>query len=92
MFSAALTPPVNYYRANFCYELPEKAQCNKPVPFLYVLAENDLYLSKNLIDGMKKQYATIETKILDGCEHFMQQEEPEKVNALVRQFLVKNKL
>ncbi|KAG7305674.1 hypothetical protein JYU34_009783 [Plutella xylostella] len=88
----ALTPPINYYRSNFAYTLADKPRCERPVPFLYALAQNDAYLSTTLIDKMKNYYAHIEPTIIENCGHFAQQEEPAKVNSLIRNFLSKHKV
>ncbi|KAL4719489.1 hypothetical protein ACJJTC_015210, partial [Scirpophaga incertulas] len=82
----AFTPPVNYYRANFVYDMPNN-QPNGNVPMLVIYGEKDAYLELSLIDRMKKRYGNIETAIIENCAHFLQQEEPQKVNKLIRDFL-----
>ena len=62
------------------------------VPMLVAHASNDDYISHSLLDAMKKEYSVIETTIVDGCSHFLQQEEPEKVNKVIRDFLSKNNI
>lgn len=86
-----LSPPINYYRANFSYTWEDKFFEEK-LPFLLAFAENEKYLSKSILEVMKTRYATIETAIVEDCGHFLQQEEPEKVNKLIRDFLSKNSL
>ncbi|KAH9641888.1 hypothetical protein HF086_011638 [Spodoptera exigua] len=88
----ALTPPINYYRANFRFDMPEIVEHKENVPMLVALAANDLYLSHSLLDTLKKEYSTIETAIVENASHFLQQEEPEKVNKLIRDFLSKNNI
>ncbi|XP_049865624.1 epoxide hydrolase 3-like [Pectinophora gossypiella] len=87
-----MTPPVNYYRANFEYTLPEKPRSSAKIPFLAIHPENDFYLNATLHDRMKNEYECIETTILKDCGHFCQQQEPAKVNQLIRDFLAKNNL
>ncbi|XP_072941881.1 uncharacterized protein [Epargyreus clarus] len=87
----AFTPPINYYRANFVYTLPEKYKDEK-VPLLIANAANDNYVSVGILDRMKKEYAQIETVVVDNCGHFLQQEEPQKVNTIIRNFLVKHNI
>ncbi|XP_059061952.1 epoxide hydrolase 4-like [Achroia grisella] len=87
----AFTYPINYYRANFSCSLPDK-HLKDNVPMLLVQAQNDLYIGHSVLDLMKKQYEHIEITMLENCRHFLQQEEPEKVNKLIREFLTKNKL
>lgn len=56
------------------------------------MAENEIFLDPSLHDYMKKEYAHIETATVKNCGHCMQQEEPVKVNSLIREFLAKHKL
>lgn len=88
----AFTPPINYYRANFAYTIKEKNRCELPVPFLVINAAGDRYISPAVLDRMKEYYATIETELLENCGHFLQQEEPQRVNQRIREFLVKNNI
>nr|XP_021183905.2 epoxide hydrolase 3 [Helicoverpa armigera] len=88
----ALTPPINYYRANFSYGLPEIVEHKENVPMLVAHAGNDPYICHSLLDTMKKEYSTIETTIIENTGHFMQQEDPEKVNKVIRDFLSKNNI
>ncbi|CAH0397585.1 unnamed protein product [Chilo suppressalis] len=87
----AFTPPVNYYRANVMYNVPNKLRTGG-VPMLVVHAEKDLYVETKIQEILKEEYDDIECKVIQNCGHFMQQEEPEKVNKIVRDFLEKNNL
>ncbi|XP_041973355.1 uncharacterized protein LOC121729034 [Aricia agestis] len=87
----AFTPPINYYRANFLYDCEQKYH-DENVPFLIALAENDKYLNPELLDVMKKSYKTIETQIMKGCRHFVQQENPDVANKIMTEFLKKHNL
>lgn len=86
-----LTPPVNYYRANFAYTWPESIHEEK-IPFLCAHGENEKYLSRTILEILRREYMYIETVIIDGCGHFMQQEDPVKVNKVVKEFLTKHHL
>lgn len=86
----AFTPPVNYYRANFKYYLPEKQVLGK-VPMLVTHASKDLYIDLSILDLMKQEYDA-DTAVVENCGHFLQQEEPEKVNKIIREFLTKYRL
>ncbi|XP_075972221.1 epoxide hydrolase 4-like [Anticarsia gemmatalis] len=88
----ALTPPINYYRANFSYDIPEIEEHKENVPMLVAHAANDPYISHSMLDTMKKEYTTLETAIVEGTGHFLQQEDPEKVNKLIRDFLSKHNI
>lgn len=91
-FSEALTAPINYYRANFSCTLKEKPRCDLNIPFLVVNGADDRYLSSGILDKMKDNYGHIETMLLDNCGHFVQQEEPQRLNKIVREFLNKHKI
>lgn len=56
------------------------------------MAEHDSALSLTLLDSVKKEYKHIESVVLKGCRHFAQQEDPDIVNKLIREFLVKHNL
>lgn len=86
-----MTPPINYYRANFSYSLPATVH-KENVPLLVAHGEKDEYLTHGLLDVMKEHYTTIETVVLDNVGHFMQQEEPVRINELIRSFLAKHNL
>ncbi|XP_069355244.1 uncharacterized protein [Maniola hyperantus] len=87
----AFTSPVDYYRANFSYTFSKKIH-KENVPFLAVHGANDPYLSHSLLDIMKEAYTHIETVVVDGAGHFMQQEEPVKVNKVIMDMLAKHNL
>lgn len=82
---------MNYYRANFEFFLPEKQVTGK-VPMLVAHASNDRYIDLSILDLMKKEYEDCETAIVENSGHFLQQEEPEKVNKVIREFLTKHSL
>lgn len=84
----ALTAPINYYRANFSFH--KKVVQPKPdtfAPGLYLLGESDLYISKETGPMLQKQFKNLEFKVVDKANHFCQQDKPEEVNKLMREFL-----
>lgn len=56
------------------------------------MAEHDVALSITLLDSMQKEYKHIEPVVLKGCRHTVQQEDPDIVNKLIREFLTKHNL
>lgn len=88
----ALTPPLNYYRANFAYDVTDKPRCELKVPFMIINGAKDIYLNPGILDRLKEMYSHIETLVLENCGHFVQQEEPNKVNTHIKNFLNKNNL
>lgn len=84
----ALTGPINYYRANFSFT--KKVVHPKPdtfAPGLYLVGERDLYISKETGPLLQKQFKNLELKVVDNANHFCQQDKPEEVNKLMREFL-----
>ncbi|XP_062535182.1 epoxide hydrolase 1-like [Armigeres subalbatus] len=88
----ALTPPINYYRANLS---PNAKRNIRPptdiphVPGLYLLGEKDLFISKASAPLLQEQFNNLEYKIVPGGGHFVQQDKPELVNQIMREFLAK---
>ncbi|KPJ12514.1 Epoxide hydrolase 3 [Papilio machaon] len=87
----ALTPPINYYRANFQLTFPDKYK-DENVPMIVANGEKDPYIATSTLERMKAEYKYIETVLVEDAYHFLQQESPEKVNKIIRDFLLKNKL
>lgn len=54
--------------------------------------EKDPYIVSSMLERIKTEYKNIETVLVEDAYHFLQQESPEKVNKIIRDFLVKNKL
>ncbi|XP_045492507.1 epoxide hydrolase 1-like [Colias croceus] len=87
----AITPPINYYRANFRYTYTSQ-NFKEDIPFLYALGEKDPYVSKEISDLMETRYTSLEKKVVKDLGHFMQQEDPDTINSLIRSFLNKHNL
>ncbi|XP_013134829.1 PREDICTED: epoxide hydrolase 1-like [Papilio polytes] len=87
----SFTPPINYYRSVFSLTT-KRNNIDNNVPMLVANAAKDSSLLPNLLNRMKEDYKYIETKLLEDCYHFFQEHEPELINKLIREFLVKHKL
>ncbi|XP_013175462.1 PREDICTED: epoxide hydrolase 3-like [Papilio xuthus] len=87
----ALTPPINYYRANFQLTFPDKYK-DENVPMIVANGEKDPYIVPSILERIKTEYKYIETVLVEDAYHFLQQESPGKVNKIIRDFLLKNKL
>lgn len=86
----ALTGPINYYRANFSFCKSTKyPKPNSFSPGLYLLGERDLYIRKETGPMLQKQFKNLEFKIIEAANHFCQQDRPDDVNRLMREFLEK---
>lgn len=78
---------MNYYRAN-CGELYIKEEALKEYPpGLLLFGENDDYLSLRFVDLAKREVPNIKTIIIKNCSHFVQQENPDKINEEIRKFV-----
>lgn len=86
----AQTGPINYYRANIVnivlgkYSLP---RLEKYAPGLYLHGERDLYVSDVFVQVLENMYPNLEGKLIPEASHFAQQDKPEAVNRLMREFL-----
>lgn len=90
-FTGAMTPPINYYRANLNVYFDKKYIEDK-VPMLVANASDDTAISPTLLDVIKSQYAQIETILIDNVGHFSLSEQPEKVIKIIRDFLNKHNI
>ncbi|XP_038213489.1 epoxide hydrolase 1-like [Zerene cesonia] len=87
----AITPPINYYRANFKYTYKSE-RFTENLPFLFALGEKDPYIIKEIGDLMETRYTSLEYTRVKDLGHFMQQEDPDIINSLIRSFLNKHNL
>jgi pimeloyl-ACP methyl ester carboxylesterase len=56
---------------------------------LYLIGENDLYISKETGPLAQQYYQNLDYQVIKGANHFAQQDAPEEVNAMIRSFLKK---
>lgn len=85
----ALTGGINWYRAMFRRSPPPERQF-PPIrcPTLVIWGERDHFLGKELTRGMKRYFSgPFKIRYLPGAGHWVQQEAPGRVNALLREFL-----
>ena len=91
LISGSLTPPINYYRANFVSgrrsDEERKKHIDISAPGLFMFGELDDYLVLDHLDIGKKYVKKLETRIVKGANHFVQQDDPETVNEYMREFL-----
>lgn len=87
----ALTGPINYYRANakFLFPDPPLKRPTHFVPGLYMLGENDHFISQSTGKALQTYYDNLEFKIVVGANHFTQQHKPKETNRIIREFLSK---
>ena len=83
----ALTAMVNYYRANF-FQMWEQAEMRPiEVPTLMIWGEEDRALGLELTEGYAPYVRDFTLRRLPGVSHWVQQEAPERVNAVLGDFL-----
>ena len=84
----AMTGMINWYRAAF--RLPSKLRGPWPMietPTLIVWGEEDSALGVELLDGTEAYVRDLTIRRLPGVSHWVQQEAPEKVNAILKAWL-----
>jgi pimeloyl-ACP methyl ester carboxylesterase len=85
----AFTPPINYFRANSFSLSPPKSQLKKDIeaPGLYMFGEHDGHFVFDHLWTAQSYIKNLEVKMVKGANHYVQQDDPEKVNKLIRDFL-----
>jgi epoxide hydrolase 4 len=86
----ALTAMLNWYRAAFRSSLLWRSVENLPVietPTLLIWGENDVALDKSTTEGTDRFVRNLTMRYLPGVSHWVQQDAPEAVNAMIEAFL-----
>lgn len=87
----ALTGPINYYRAFFRIKPSIEHDLDYTMPMLLIWGEKDSALDIILPDTIEKTAPKIEVVRIPDANHFVQNDAPEKVNGIMRQWLDKIK-
>ncbi|PNF35311.1 Epoxide hydrolase 4 [Cryptotermes secundus] len=87
--SGAFTPPINYFRANGFSLSPPKSKLKKDIeaPGLYMFGEHDGHLVFDHLWAAQSYIKNLKVQMVKGANHYVQQDDPEKVNGLIRDFL-----
>jgi len=84
----AMTAMINYYRALWrSRERMTPAQNTVEVPTLIIWGEEDSALEASLVPGTERFVADLTVRYLPGVSHWVQQEAPETVNAMLEAWL-----
>ena len=83
----ALTATLNYYRNMFAQGLTTSDWGILTVPTLLIWGEADAALGKELTYGTEKYVQDFRIRYIPNCSHWVQQEQPQLVNQLMRDFL-----
>lgn len=90
LLPGAMTAMINYYRANFRNREGTEALANPPVletPTLMIWGEEDSALGRELTYGTDKLVRDFTIRYLPQVSHWVQQEAPEAVNAMIRAWI-----
>lgn len=95
--SGSMRGPVNYYRAIARETIGDELRTLVPgaetrqgtvdVPTLVVWGEDDMALSVELLDGLEEWVSDLRVERLPGASHWVQADEPDRVNELLVDFL-----
>lgn len=83
----ALTAMLNYYRHAMQDGMIQRQWEVLEVPTLLIWGENDAALGKELTYGTDAYVKHLRLEYIPNCSHWVQQEQPERVNQLMRSFL-----
>lgn len=85
----ALTPPINYYRANIknLGEKRKKEEEKIAIPTLMIWGNQDFALSTDLVKASTKYCDNLKIEIVEGARHWVHHEEPNLVNNYIENFL-----
>jgi pimeloyl-ACP methyl ester carboxylesterase len=84
----AIAAMLNYYRNSLSQFLPNKKWGILDVPTLMIWGENDTALGKELTYDTTAYVRNLKIRYIPHCGHWVQQEQPEKVNQYIKEFLV----
>lgn len=85
--AGALTAMLNWYRAGLRHPTPIPTDRNIETPTLLIWGERDTALGTELIEPITRPCTDIRVERLPDATHWVQHEEPERVNALLIDFL-----
>jgi pimeloyl-ACP methyl ester carboxylesterase len=86
--AGGFTAPINWYRNwTHNWETTVGVDQSVRVPTLFIGADNDVIISLQQIEAMKPHVEQLEIHMLENCGHWSQQEQPEKVNTLILDWL-----
>ncbi len=83
----ALTSSINYYRNLFAQLSLERSWGILTVPTLMIWGEDDIALGKELTYSTEQYVQDFRIRYIPNCSHWVQQEQPQMVSQLIREFL-----
>lgn len=87
--AGGLAGPANYYRNIDANHEATAHLTNAPVtvPSMMVMADADPVLPASLVEGMERWVPDLRVEVVTECGHWTQQEQPERLNQLLVEFL-----
>ena len=87
--AGGISGPVNYYRNIDANHAATAHLANSiiEVPTLMITPDSDPVLPASLANGMNRWVPNLQTEMVADCGHWVQQEQPERVNELLIDFL-----
>ncbi|KAK3768609.1 hypothetical protein RRG08_015764 [Elysia crispata] len=83
----SLTGPINYIRAGLIYRLPSRLAQKVTKPVLLIWGCKDLALETGQAHAANDYAYDLTVKYLENSSHWVQMDEPDKVNAHIREYL-----
>jgi pimeloyl-ACP methyl ester carboxylesterase len=83
----AIKAMVSYYRAALRYPSTRHHAAKIKTPTLLIWGEEDTALGKELALGSRERCEDMTLEFIPRCSHWVQQEQPEKVNAILERWL-----
>src|SRR5690606_601964 len=81
----SLTAAINYYRASVRHRPTRRVLTDAST--LVIWGEEDVALTIGLLDGLERYAPSVRIERLPGVGHWVQNEAPDRVNALLLEFL-----
>lgn len=86
------TGPINWYRNwTHNWETLEGVDQQINIPTLFIGAVDDVIIAPEHIEGMRPLVPNLELRMLENCGHWSQQEKPDEVNALMIDWLQRDR-
>lgn len=82
----ALTPPINYIRCIFEMNGGNRGKAIE-TPTLIIWGDNDAFMENSMADAHEDLVTNLTVKHIPDCSHWVQQDLPDKVNELMKEFL-----
>jgi len=86
--ASGFSGPINWYRnMSDNWACLEDVEQSVRVPTLFIGAMDDVIISPDYIESMRRHVTDLDVHVLDRCGHWSQQEKPGEVNALILAWL-----